>query len=383
MQEAEVKKSTHKVEVVPIQLKKHFNADSLSVVDIFDGGYQCCVNTEQWMAEPDIDGFGTRLAAYIPPDGLCDVKRSEFSFLAPQAKADGMARIKAKKLRGIVSFGLLVPAPPGSQIGDDVAELLGVQHYEPELNIEKGGFMSGGEVCSGPPVLTYKYDVDSLRRYKDLFQENEPINVTLKMDGCSSRYVYCEGTQYCGSRTEWKKEYATFDHLTVEFFVNRGMKEEVAKQTLENILNKPKKPNVWWQIYHKYPCIKNFCENNPNFCLYGEIFGNINCIKYGFPDGNRFAAFDVLKNGQWMNPSEAYDLLDKYQVPIVPRLYDVPNFNFEKLCELAQGPDLSPDCKPGTIREGIVVSPIIERYHDRIGRLKMKIVSSDFLEKYR
>ena len=82
-------KSTHLVEVVPIRLEPHPNADSLSVVRVFDG-YTCCVRTADWV--------GKTKGAYIPPDSVVDSSRAEFAFLA------GHERIKVKKLRGIVSM---------------------------------------------------------------------------------------------------------------------------------------------------------------------------------------------------------------------------------------------------------------------------------------
>ncbi|MBM4258012.1 MAG: hypothetical protein FJ147_19230 [Deltaproteobacteria bacterium] len=75
-------KSTHRVEVVPVQLEAHPNADSLSIVRIFDG-YTCCVRTADWQ-----DG---QLAAYIPPDSVVDSTRPECAFLA------GHERIKVRK----------------------------------------------------------------------------------------------------------------------------------------------------------------------------------------------------------------------------------------------------------------------------------------------
>src|SRR4051812_4222851 len=129
-------KSTHKVEVVPVRLEKHPNADRLSVVRVF--GYQVCTPTAEWLDRPAIDAEGARLGAYVPPDSLVPVSRPEFAFLADKARQDGMARIKAQKLRGVVSFGLLVAAPAGARVGDDVAGLLGVEHYEPPLAGESG-----------------------------------------------------------------------------------------------------------------------------------------------------------------------------------------------------------------------------------------------------
>ena len=157
-------KSTHKVEVIKIEnITKHPNADRLQVVQVF--GYTCCVGVGQFDRG--------QLAAYIPPDSVVDSTRPEFAFLA------GHERIKVKKLRGIVSMGLLIPAPPGSNIGDDVADYFGVTHYEPRLPMSTGGETE-------PPPAGYRpaFDVDSLRRYGHVFTDGEPVWVTEKIHGC-------------------------------------------------------------------------------------------------------------------------------------------------------------------------------------------------------
>jgi hypothetical protein len=49
--------STHRVEIVPVNLEPHPNADTLSIVRVFDG-YTCVVRTADWEGVP--------FAAYIP-----------------------------------------------------------------------------------------------------------------------------------------------------------------------------------------------------------------------------------------------------------------------------------------------------------------------------
>ena len=51
--------------------------------------------------------------------------------------------------------------------------------------------------------------------------------------------------------------------------------------------------------------------------------------------------------------------------------------------EVAEGHSLVPGAKSGTIREGVVVKPIKERWVESIGRLCLKVVSGAYLEKYR
>lgn len=381
-------KSTHKVEVVPVALEKHPNADSLSVVRAF--GYTCCVRTADWQ--------GVGLAAYLPPDSVVDVRRPEFAFLADQAKGDGRARIKAKKLRGVVSFGLLVPAPDGAREGADVADRLGVTHYEPPLEHEKGQarLFLGGETAPSPrlPSVGFKYDVDAFRRYHHLFTPGEPVVVTEKLDGANARYVWHDGRMHCGSRAEWKKEFPSYDHLTVDGLVAQGLDAEKARDVLDRLHAKPKQRNLWWDVLSRTPALERFCRDHPDVVVYGECYGNVNAIKYGLPDGNRFAAFDVMRGGQWLDAEPARDLLFAAEVPTVPLAaftvgdvgrgtFDHVAYDFDAICALAEGPTLVAGAAPGTIREGVVVKPARERSDPHVGRVCFKAVSGAYLEKYR
>jgi RNA ligase (TIGR02306 family) len=372
-----------------VRLQKHPNADNLSIVQVF--GYQVCTGTKGWMDLPATFLPGETescwLGAYIPPDSLVPVNRPEFDFLAPEARPDGYARIKAKKLRQVVSFGLLVPAPAGSKIGDNVADLLGVKHYEPPLEEEKGNkrFATGGEVAKGPDLYFVKYDLEAFRRYSSAFQEGEPVYVTEKLDGSNGRYVNHAGKMYCGSRTEWKKEFPSYEHLTVEGLVTHGMDEERAKARIEELKTQPVKKNLWWYALELTPNLRKFCEKYPDLIVYGEVFGRQGKLKYTTkPDEVFFAAFDIMKDGKWINFVEARNMLEGEGVPCAPllnqrdgygKIIPIP-YNFNTVAALDEGPSLwfGANC----IREGVVVSPEQERY-EHCGRVKMKVVSATYL----
>lgn len=366
-----MEKSTHRVEIVPVSLNPHPNADLLSVIPVF--GYTYVGRTQDWL--------GVKRAAYIPPDSLVNVCRPEFAFLAEQAK-QGVVRIKAKKLRGVVSFGLMVPVPDETPIGEDWAEKLGVEHYEPPLQDERGsGLFTGCEAASPPRLFTVKYDVDSFRRYHHLFVTGESVMITEKLDGTNSRFVYFDDKMYAGSRTEWKKEFSSYDHITVEHLVAQGKSEEQAKQIIDRVLSKPKRKSLWWEVLEKTPTIEKFCRDNPGHILYGEIFGNVNCIKYGLPEGNRFAAFDIMRGGRWLNADEARSIgRDLNWVPDLSSAKGLP-YDFKLICDLAEGNSLVLDAKPGTIREGVVVKPVRERLDPEVGRVCFKCVNPTFLER--
>lgn len=65
-------------------------------------------------------------------------------------------------------------------------------------------------------------------------------------------------------------------------------------------------------------------------------------------------------------------------VPWVP-IVDEKTFTFDELLKLADGPSLIPNANH--IREGVVVEPLVPRFNDEIGRVKLKIVSNNYLDK--
>lgn len=318
----ERKKSTHKVEVVPIALKPHPNADSLSIVEVF--GYTICVRTEDWKS--------LSLGAYIVPDSVVP-DNEMFAFLK------GQRRIKVKRLRGIMSQGLLVPAPEGAKAGDDVAEQLGVTRYEPPLPLS-----SGGEAEAPPPGIHPNYDVDTWYRFKHLFVSGEEVVATEKIHGASAKFTWQEERMFCGSRSEWKKDDSK---------------------------------NLWWRAARETEGLIEFCKAHPDITVYGEVYGRVQDLHYGTKPGEvRFAAFDLLRRGQWVSHEEAREI--GKDLPWVPLLYRGP-YDEAKLLAMADGKTTIPGAEH--LREGIVVKPIVERTDPEIGRVLLKIVSNQYLER--
>ncbi len=314
--------SIFKVEIVPVKLEPHPNADTLSIVKVFD--YAVCVRTADWQDKT--------MGAYIPPDSVVP-NNEKFAFL------DGKTRIKVRKLRGVVSMGLLVPAPAGSVVGDDVTELLGVTHYEPPLQNAK----TGGEVESPPQgIAAPAYDVENMLRFASLFQENEPVHVTEKIHGANSRYVFHDNRMWCGSKNEWKKQ---------------------------------DDENLWWRALSQNPWLENYCRNNAGDVVYAEVFGSVQSLRYGLKPGiYQIRVFDILRNGKFLSVDTLLAIPD---IKLVPSLGIHP-FDLEKLKVMAEGNSLIEGANH--IREGVVVRPMTERYTNEIGRLQLKIISNAYLE---
>lgn len=315
--------STHRVEVLRLEsIQKHPNADRLGIASIY--GYTVCVGLEEFK-EGD-------LVAYIPPDSIVP-ETEQFAFLADHR------RIKVKKLRGIISQGLLILAPPGSKEGDDVAGLLGITHYVPPEPLTMGG-----ETEHPPNGYFPFYDVESFYRYSDLLQVGEQVVVSEKIHGCSGRFVWQDGRLHCGSRAEWKREDTN---------------------------------NLWWKAATQNRWIIDFCKDHEDIAVYGEVYGNVQDLKYGVTANTfRVAVFDLLRGDQWVPYEEARDI--GTALLWVPELYRGP-YDAQAVIALAEGYSTIPGAD--NVREGCVIKPLKERTDPTIGRVQLKIASNQYLER--
>ena len=315
--------STHSVDVIKIsEIIPHPNADNLEIVKIND--YSCCVRKGDF-------SIG-ELAVYVSPDFLVNTTLPEFSFL-------DKPRIKVRKLRGVYSQGLLVKARPEMQEGQNVMEELSIVRYEPPMIGQKLG---PSESEKAPDLQIPCYDLENFRKYSKVFKEGEDVIISEKLHGTNSRFVWHNDRIYCGSHKQWKKE---------------GQ-------------------NVWWNALEQNPWIMNWCKDNPDKILFGEIFGYVQELRYGAKAGQYFFnAFDVFDNGKYWDANRFF-FHNLYILNIVPILYHGP-LDFGMLEELSCGKSTIPGA--GHIKEGIVIKPTLERYNEECGRVALKLVSNEYL----
>lgn len=383
--------STHKVEVIRLgEISKHPNADTLGTSTIFDG-YPVVVKLDQWKTGD--------LAAYVPPDSVVDALRPEFAFLLdPRHPERVSVRIRTKRLRGIYSMGLLIPAPEGASEGDDVAERLGVTHYEPPMRSAKNGSRPGGHTDGGveskpPPFNPSGYDLESFRRYGRAFREGEPVIITEKLHGANARFTYQDGTFYVGSRNRWLSREMPDELEYLRRRAERALPDgkwlasgipvegETEAETLRRLLNaRPQKPPTWWQVVDRYLTIEAWCRDNPGCVLYGEVYGPVQDMTYGEREP-AFAAFDVLETGpggppKWWDAETFHAAMGDAEVPTVPVLYRGPFLGIDHVLELAEGQSTLAD----HVREGCVVRPERERF-EHAGRVHLKAVGNGYMER--
>lgn len=323
--------SEHHIEVVRLgPVIKHDNADTLGITMVH-GGYPCIVRLGEF-SEGD-------LAVYIPVDAIVPTDSPRFAFLG-----EGHGRIRAKRLRGVFSMGLLSKPEDDMNEGDDVAERWGITKYEPpEPGMRRG---PGGSFVSSsaihPPFTAPVYDLEGLRKFGRVLVEGEPVQVTEKIHGANGRFVFHDGALWCGSRNQWKKE---------------------------------DPEDLWWKVAAAEGLAEKLA-NCPDLIVYGEVYGQVQDLKYGVEHGAKLAVFDAieLKTQRWLDVTELDDLCKSIDLPRVPELYRGP-WTPERSDEWAEGQSTL----AGHVREGFVVRPLATRYDIRAGRVIFKRAGQGYL----
>ena len=161
--------SEFKTEVVRVTIEAHPKADRLEIARIRK--YQSLVPVGQFK-----DGD---LVAYIQEGSLVPLEVLEELGLVGRLAGPNKDRVKAVKLRGVLSQGICYPARPEWVEGQDVSAELGITKYEPPIPTNMSG-----ELYHGGPYRTVKYDVENLKRHDDVFYEgHDLVVITEKVHG--------------------------------------------------------------------------------------------------------------------------------------------------------------------------------------------------------
>lgn len=315
--------------VVVGSVEKHPNADSLSITNVH-GGYPVIFKTGDFK-EGDT-------AIYIPVDSVMP-NVPQFHFLQS-------SRIKARKIRGIFSQGLLLNTnvlPQGTHVvpGMIVHELLDIHKWEPKEERK----WSGGMTEAAPENFTFvKYtDLEGLRRYKNVIEEGTEVVITEKEHGSNGRFMWDGDRLWVGSRNEIKKR----DSKT-----------------------------LWWQVVESLG-IEEKLKAIPNVIFFGEVYGKgVQDLSYDLDEVSFivFDTFDVnsMRYNDW-NVSRGLALQAGFN--LVPVLYHGPWLGFVEHAHLAEGKSTIAN----HVREGFVVKPVIEQWNQRIGRVILKLIGQGFL----
>lgn len=321
------------VRVIEIgEVEKHPNADSLSITSA--DGYPVILRSGDYAT-------GDK-AVYVPIDSIVPGDDERWSFLKDSR------RIRAKKLRGVFSMGLLTTADPSWEIGRDVREELRIEKYDPDAARERGANGNTklpGEHDDTDPGLCPVYDIEGLRKYRGIFVEGEEVWISEKIHGQNARFVHDGERLHCGSRTRFKK---------------------------------PDSPTTWVGVAKRYDLEARLAAL-PGIAIYGETYGNNTDMAYGVDRnvGDKLVLFDALdtKTRRWFNVDEFLAFASSLGLPAVPTLYRGPWR--PDLAALAEGSTTMLGAQH--CREGIVVKPVIERHERSIGRCVLKLAGESYL----
>jgi len=311
----------------------HPNADRLEIAEV--SGYTVVTGKGNVVAGDT--------AIYFPPDNLIPVDVAEKLGVAQYLKhalypgdlGKTKCRIGAARLRGVKSFGFLVPTE-SDIVGLDLNEAYKVQRYDPPIKIA-----SGDQMQEASKFHRYT-NIQNVQKYSGYIPEGTPVIYTEKIHGTNSRIGVIDGDIVAGSHNCQVK----FSEGSLYW-----SPYEVCKELLEDMQN-----------------------DEVDIIIFGEIFGaGVQDLHYGFATPT-FRCFDISVDGEYLPPRLAYELCRQYEIPVVPIL-DIGRFSRARLEELTDGDTTY--C-PGHIREGVVVKAI-EQDPEQFHRQILKSVSVDYL----
>jgi len=354
----------------------HPNADRLDIGTLLGLAFPCIVPRDQFKPGD--------LVVYIPEDAIVPAPLLERLNLTGKLAGVGLNRVKAVRLRGFISQGLVcsladaglsniksgrgpvvnhIVGDPGQAAilapvleGTNVTALLGITKYDPPIVDTPNALLR-------PLALIHrsKYDIESSDRYTAQLQAllDQRVAITEKLEG-ENFLVHCDDTGlHLGSHESIIQE----KEGCVDFRCAhvRSMGYDKVALHIHQATGKP-------------------------VTLYGELLGS------GLSMGNYYRCepqirfFDIRIGNDFVTPYEFINLCGDHALPQVPFLAigstlrewldgrtirDASN----GISALSVGPDNPCSLK----REGIVIKPVIEASDPQIGRLVLKQRSAEYL----
>jgi len=299
---------------------------------------------------------------YFPIDSLIPEWVLEKLGLVGRLSGKDKNRVKTVRLRGQISQGLVAELellegmPNASTDSEKITEFIGVEKYEqPAIPCTTAKLVR-------LPVGLSSYDIEGADRYVDVAQVLMPqwVEITEKLEGQNFS--------------------VTYSALEEKFYINQR------NFSVEPI---PGYVHEFWKVAAEKGIIK-FVESlkssyqGKNITVYGEFIGpriqsNIYKLK-----GFEVRLFDIRVDNVWLTPDVRQSIIEKYfgsmdiHVPILATNVILEQWlGGKSLADASHG--ISQLCK--TNREGIVIKPMTESRHEKVGRLVVKQRDPVYLSK--
>lgn len=347
--------------LVEVQIEAHPNADTLEVAKV--GDYQSIVKKGQFKTGD--------LAVYIPEQAIVPENVLDYLGLKDKLSGPRKDRVKAVKLRGVVSQGLIMALPEKFshyKVGHDMALELGIIKYDPPVPAELRGSVSAMH------DFAFKFDVENYKKFPNVFKEDERVFITEKLHGTFTFYAEVVNAEL----RELHKE----NLIEGKYLV--GSKG----QSAAGLFFKPGVDNVYTRnlsvgVKAALEELRNTYTNNETKLVFviGESLG----VQGGFDYGSvKFRAFGCgmalkTKGRGYLDFKPMRNLLTDNDVDIVPVLYE-GLFSKAKMIELSNGRE-TVSGQERHMREGVVVYAYNEGRDEEIGRRILKYVGDEYLMK--
>ncbi|WP_407840569.1 RNA ligase (ATP) [Streptomyces sp. DSM 116496] len=349
--------STLRVTAEELVVHPHPNADALELAQV--GLYRAVVAKGAYRTGD--------FALYIPEQSVLPVELIEELGLTGRLAGSTADRVKAVRLRGELSQGLVclpraldgVDLVRAAEEGADFAGLLGVVKWVPPVPATMSG-----DVEAAPELLPW-VDIENLQRYPDIFEPGEQVVLTEKLHGtaCLLTYLAGEGRVLVSSKGVGSRGLALReDERNLYWRAVRGHGvPEVAARLAERL--GATRVGIFGEVYGK----------GVQDLAYGTD------VRGGADAAPGYAVFDISAeiDGQvrWLDPAE---VLIESELPLVPRLFEGP-YALDKVLEWASGRE-TVSGRAVHLREGVVIRPATERYSALLGgRAIAKAVSPAYL----
>ena len=264
-------------------------------------------------------------------------------------------RVKAVKLRGQLSQGLVYKVSGVDEVGVDVTDVLGITKYEPRIPAEMAG-----EVWNAFGQ-TLKYDIENIKGYPNVLEDGETVVFTEKIHGTWTCLGLNDGTPIVTSKGQSARGLA--------FKIEDGLNDR----------------SMYVQQWREYGNrVRELAERLEISSVYvlGELYGpGVQDLQYGLK-ARHFRVFDVFvgpkDTGRYLSYDQMMAAVD-YIFETVPILYYGP-FKKNLMEFYANGRDNGGmSILANHVREGIVIRPLEERTDPDAGRCIFKSVSEKYL----
>jgi len=329
------------------KVEKHPNADALDVITLYDDVIVISKLNEYKQGD---------LVSFLPLDTIPG-NHPAFSFLGK----DTSKRIKAKRLRGIFSTGLIVKAPEGFVEGQCIKDYYNLTRYIADFErseYTKDGYScsSGGQNEKNPKEFSIPYyDLENARKYSKLFNEGEEVVITEKIHGENFSMIHDGKELWCKSRNFYKRK--SEDSKWWEFALANNME----------------------QVLSKYPML----------AFMGEYYGNVSGFRYDCNVTNGFVKrkvriFDIydVRENKFLHYDKLIEITSELGLEVAPELFRgkwTKLDDYKHLCE--DSSKLNASC----IMEGFVIKSLDRSNFDDKNRSRsiLKYVSEKYsLSKY-